>query len=162
MVDLVYCSTDFFDILLLYYYINLSSLIISYLFSRDICMQFLVFLCQILYFLLHSELSLNYFIVHFLRPLLFYQRFCQSNRQLFCSFLNFSFSSSFKCICSSLQQIIQHDQEVSGFIHRLSSYLNFYRCLCSYFYQEIRIHELLQMFNLQAQFNKASFFMCYN
>ena len=38
MVDLVYCLTNllFFDIALLYYYINLRSLIICSLFSRNI------------------------------------------------------------------------------------------------------------------------------
>ena len=52
MVDLVYYLINllFFDIPLLYYYINLRSLIICYLFSRDIYLYFHISLPSLLFF----------------------------------------------------------------------------------------------------------------
>ena len=70
MVDLVHFLANllFFDVPLLYYYINLKSLSIItllhwwsiFFFLLEIHIFLLVFLYQILYFLFHFQLSLNY------------------------------------------------------------------------------------------------------
>ena len=77
MVDLVHFLANllFFDVPLLYYYINLKSLSIItllhwssiFFFLLEIHIFLLVFLYQIVYFLFHFQLSLNYSAVKSLR-----------------------------------------------------------------------------------------------
>ena len=86
MVDLVYYLTNllFFCILLLYYYINLRSSIIFYIFYGYIYLS-LGILYQILCFLFYFQLSSNYPALNFLRPLIFYQRLLLSIKSLVAS-----------------------------------------------------------------------------
>ena len=59
MVNLMYCLTIFlyFDVPLLYYYINHISLIIIYLFSGDIYLSFGISISNLVFFVLASTVS---------------------------------------------------------------------------------------------------------
>ena len=110
MVDLMYCLTNllFIDIPLLYYYINLRSLIICRLFFWkyisffryfSIKSNFFCFICN--FFWIIVWWSSSYFCS-------FISTFISNQiTSYFCCFLNYSFWSSFKCICSRLFSMIK-------------------------------------------------------
>ena len=105
---IIYEDYCFFDSPLLYYYINLISLIICWFFSRERYFSFCMSLSCPTFsssFLTVSELFCSEFFWRFCD---FISSFITSQiTSCFSSFLNWSFLSSFKCICSRLFYMIK-------------------------------------------------------
>ena len=140
-----FISTQFFALYiyipLLYYYINLRSSIIFCLSSGDV------------YLPLDTSLSCSFVTV--------FELFWCEVFEIFCSFIsNFITNQVISRICCffellflkqfqiHLQLIVWYDQEDLGFFNHSS----FYPC----FWQKTKIHNLLQIFDLQVELNSAS------
>ena len=131
MVNSVYYLTNFlfFDIALLYYYINLWSSIICCLFSDIMCLSW------------YLPIKSNIFSLIFTCPWTimwwiswdfckFISIFCQLNHQLLQPFFELLFNSNLKCICCKL---FWRDQTVFNCVNHLRFYWYFYQHFCSYF-----------------------------
>ena len=138
MVDLVYCLTNllFFDIPLLYCYINLRSSIFLCLSAGDISFFryfFIMLICNCLWIIL----------------LWIFWNFCNSISNFIpnqitscsCCFLNCFF---FEKILNASVAEYWACQEVSGYIYHSSFYLYSY----PHFYQKTKTHNLLWIFYL--------------